>query len=642
MSDPVLNGSSVAPLSSLNKTHRAERDVSTINIRVFDDSDLPKSITSVLHKAVVAFRRGDQEASEHYAKIVLETEPNHVEALYLLGILLTNQGRYDEGVSLLAQVCTTQPDFDEAKSTFMIALGLSGAHEEAAELSSLITQGDNMSPEALFVRGLALEANGKFPEACACYEAILSIKPDFLQASIKLGQLLLRSGTPDKAIDILTPVAQNLSTDPRDIANGSADLLLRSIYRDPSLSLDKVIDAHFAWGVRHANPLSVDLPQVKHDANPNRANPNRPLRIGLLASGHPASPFAGAALSLAGGLGGEDTSLTPILYTCNGLQTSANIQTHIIDSLSNPQLARQICADQIDVLIDFIGHEVGGRQGALAYDPAPVQLTYGLPSGGRDLAGCLMDSCLYPESVRTLSMPQTVRMLPGSLMQVCPFDDSLPLMSEREKRERNASPIICCFGDGTCLTKDAINLWIEILRRIPEGRMGFSNQELTDLLIRKYVIDTFAQRGIPEQRLLLDGPFAPDRLPAIYGVIDVMLDSFPFSNPGLASQALAMGVPIITLTNNAPWNRTTASLLEALGLEEFIAENPEEYIALIVSLATDPGRLDDYRQTLRDQLYTGQTRQTETLCRTVSQAVRDIWQEWCVKEKEDLDKQNPS
>jgi protein O-GlcNAc transferase len=59
-----------------------------------------------------------------------------------------------------------------------------------------------------------------------------------------------------------------------------------------------------------------------------------------------------------------------------------------------------------------------------------------------------------------------------------------------------------------------------------------------------------------------------------------------------------MGVPIITLRGNRCAGRMVGSVLSAIGLAEFIAENRDEYAAIANKLAHDTDQL----KTLRDSL----------------------------------------
>jgi len=69
-------------------------------------------------------------------------------------------------------------------------------------------------------------------------------------------------------------------------------------------------------------------------------------------------------------------------------------------------------------------------------------------------------------------------------------------------------------------------------------------------------------------------------------------------------EALWMGVPVLTLMGGRVAGRQTASFLQALGMEEFIASTPEEYINRAKEIGGQKGLLSDTRNTLRERMRT--------------------------------------
>jgi predicted O-linked N-acetylglucosamine transferase (SPINDLY family) len=64
----------------------------------------------------------------------------------------------------------------------------------------------------------------------------------------------------------------------------------------------------------------------------------------------------------------------------------------------------------------------------------------------------------------------------------------------------------------------------------------------------------------------------------LYNQIDIALDTFPYNGTTTTCEALWMGVPVITLAGNTHVSRVGMSLLSNVGLREFIANTPEEYM----------------------------------------------------------------
>jgi len=112
----------------------------------------------------------------------------------------------------------------------------------------------------------------------------------------------------------------------------------------------------------------------------------------------------------------------------------------------------------------------------------------------------------------------------------------------------------------------------------------------------------FTQRGIAEERIILQlSDPAPNHLES-YNLIDIGLDTFPFNGAATTCEALWMGIPVITLTGTAYHSRVGISLLTNVGLSELIARTPDEYISIAVNLAKDLQRLQSLRVHLRHQM----------------------------------------
>ena len=68
----------------------------------------------------------------------------------------------------------------------------------------------------------------------------------------------------------------------------------------------------------------------------------------------------------------------------------------------------------------------------------------------------------------------------------------------------------------------------------------------------------------------------------VYKEVDIAVDPFPWSGHHSNCEALWMGVPVVTLRGNRHAGRMVASVLTTLGMTDWIAETPEQYVALAV------------------------------------------------------------
>ena len=106
--------------------------------------------------------------------------------------------------------------------------------------------------------------------------------------------------------------------------------------------------------------------------------------------------------------------------------------------------------------------------------------------------------------------------------------------------------------------------------------------------------------GIDPQRLI----FAP-RMPnadhlARYRRADLFLDTYYFNAHTTGSDALWVGLPMLTQLGNTFAGRVAASLNCAVGMNDLVVTSPSEYEALAVRLATHPEHLDAIRKKLAE------------------------------------------
>jgi predicted O-linked N-acetylglucosamine transferase (SPINDLY family) len=100
-------------------------------------------------------------------------------------------------------------------------------------------------------------------------------------------------------------------------------------------------------------------------------------------------------------------------------------------------------------------------------------------------------------------------------------------------------------------------------------------------------------RGVRAERLIFARflPAIDDHL-ARLKLANLFLDTLPYNAHTTASDALKMGVPVLTTPGSTFAGRVAASLLHAAGLAELIAPSLNEYEALALKLAREPEALD--------------------------------------------------
>jgi protein O-GlcNAc transferase len=106
------------------------------------------------------------------------------------------------------------------------------------------------------------------------------------------------------------------------------------------------------------------------------------------------------------------------------------------------------------------------------------------------------------------------------------------------------------------------------------------------------------QRGISPERLIFAPRLGVAHHLARYRLADLFLDTLPVNAHTTASDALWVGLPVLTCLGNAFVGRVAAGLLHAVGLPELVAHNLAQYEQIALNLANVPEQLQAVREKL--------------------------------------------
>ncbi len=111
-----------------------------------------------------------------------------------------------------------------------------------------------------------------------------------------------------------------------------------------------------------------------------------------------------------------------------------------------------------------------------------------------------------------------------------------------------------------------------------------------------------------------------------YADMDIALDTFPYTGGITTCEALAMGVPVITLRGESHGARFGESLLTNADLAELIADTPADYVQIAATLASSPETLRTLRANLRTILAHAPLTDARTYVHDVEAAYAEIWE----------------
>jgi protein O-GlcNAc transferase len=151
-----------------------------------------------------------------------------------------------------------------------------------------------------------------------------------------------------------------------------------------------------------------------------------------------------------------------------------------------------------------------------------------------------------------------------------------------------------------------------------------------DESVQQALRDAFRAHGIGGDRLILHGgnDSHAEHLRR-YHEIDIALDPFPYNGTTTTCDALWMGVPVVTLEGRTHVARVGVSLLNHLGLTEWIAHSAPEYVEIAGRWAADTQQLAALRRQLRTRMASSPLTSARTFTRHLESAYRSMWRQWC-------------
>ncbi|MBK1695110.1 hypothetical protein CKO09_10220 [Chromatium weissei] len=262
-------------------------------------------------------------------------------------------------------------------------------------------------------------------------------------------------------------------------------------------------------------------------------------------------------------------------------------QFTVIGDLNDDAAAECIRAQEIDILIDLQGLTSGARPNILVHRPAPVQISYlGFPgtSGHPALDYLIGDDYLLPQAEQAHYSEQPLRMPRCFQVSDRQREEAAPLPRSAYQLPNDVI-VFCCFNNTYKITPDVFAVWMRILQRVPDSVLWLlaDNPQVPLNLTREA-----AAHGIDSARLRFAGRVAPPVYLARYALADVFLDTFPFNAGTTASDALWMGLPVLTYSGRAFASRMAGSLLHTAELDTLIASDLVEYEEKAVALAHSP------------------------------------------------------
>ena len=615
----------------------------------------PKNLINLNLLGIILFKKKKFTKAIEIIKNSIKINPNQAEAYNNLGIMHIELKKFNDAIIYLNKAVQIKPNFTEAYNNLGMANKEINEYEIAIKTWKKVISLDSNNFQAYNNIGNILMETKKEDLAIEYYQEAIKINNKFYVAFFNLGNVFQRLNLPkesiyyyDKSIEInpnyaeayynrgnsysdlnllrksLNDYSKAYSINPNlknlfgNIVSVKSMLCEWSNYSDDLIFLKNQIEN----GINIINPFAAlalfDSSSIqkkistnhifeKQKIYGNKSNFNRKIFNAKIKLAYFSSDFKIHPVShlIAGMFEQHDKSkfelyafsLSPIKKD-KMYERIFSVFDHFIDvsSKSTEQIVNLSRELNIDIAIDLMGYTKLNRYEIFLKRVAPIQINYLGYSG--TFGSSNMDYIIADRNliVNQNNFSEKIIYLPESFM-VTDFK-GLNLRNTLKREDygiSNNAFVFCCFNKQYKITPKIFDIWIKLLRKINNSVLWLKiNNEEAKLNIQKEL----EKKGLdPKQIIFAENIDLEDHL-SRYNIADLFLDTFPYGAHTTCVDSLWSGLPVLTRRGDSFASRVSSSLLNALELNELIANSDDEYEKIAIDLASNREKLKKIKNKL--------------------------------------------
>ena len=586
---------------------------------------------------------------DYYNKI-LKSSPDLYLAYFNLGVAYQELGLTDKAISSYKKTLGLNSDFANAYLNLGLLLEDSAKHEDAKNNLERALEIDPNNTVILNNLGITFNSLESIDEAISCFESAINIAPNDLLGHFNLGMAQKSSNKIDDAINSFKKVieidpnnsesyyflgelyrltkqfnAALVSLEKAFSLNPNIDFLIGALLNtkmnlalwDGLEDYLKILTKKINKNEKAVTPFAlmalIDDPQLQYKASQVYAEYNYPqsplsialkpyanhkkIRVGYFSAdyhNHPTMHLMAELFEL------HDRKKFEIFAFSFGpnqqdkwrqrasLSFDKFIDVRLKSDAEISALSREM---EIDIAVNLGGYTHSTRTGVFANFAAPIQvnfLVYPGTMGSNYFDYIVADhNLITPEnkdcfSEKIVYMPDSYQ----SNISEREVSNSTILRSELELPEKGF--VFSCFNNIHKITPPTFESWMRILKSVDQSVLWlYAN----DKSVISNILETTSRFGVDKNRIIFASHAPVEQHLNRIRKADLFLDTLPYNAHTTASDALRMGVPVITLIGNSFASRVAASLINAVNMPELITNTREQYESLATDLALDTEKL---------------------------------------------------
>ena len=456
-----------------------------------------------------------------------------------------------------------------------------GQPQAAADICEVVLRADSSNGTALFTKGIAVKELARPHEAAALIEAALAHEPTNTGAIVTLASVYKDVMRHAEAIALLS----KLEGSGQSTAASRSNLIGLLNYHEPEAPTALRQRLENFYGKRkpdRLNPRSVIACKDRKSK----------LRVGFISGDFALHPVGLFFKDIFQHFVDERIESYLFYNASRSDEITVELQRRAkgffnVSALTDAEVADKISDAKIDILIDLSGHTRGSRLSVLRQRPATLQgswLGYCGTTGIPEVDFIIGDSFVIPREHEHHFTEHVVR-LPGCYLAADAGTMSSANSCPPKKRGDNF--LFGSFHNINKLNDKIISIWSEILRRTPGSKIVLKTASFNSIKSRDTVVDCFKNYGVEAERVICLPHLSRKEHFEFIRTVDLILDAYPYNGVTSTFEAIASGIPVLTLVGDRFVSRNGLSILSNAGLAELACSSSEEYTEKAVKIFFD-------------------------------------------------------
>jgi len=264
-----------------------------------------------------------------------------------------------------------------------------------------------------------------------------------------------------------------------------------------------------------------------------------------------------------------------------------NINWINIFKLSDSEIINKLRDDNIQILFDLSGFTKGGRVNIFYHQPCPIQISW---CGYLASVGMEKNHYIFADKYTIPEVDEN-----KYKEKICRLDKTWSVLSKNHNVVANSNiPALknkfISFGSFNNILKinhKVVSTWSKILCRILNSKLYLFSDNFNEQEFKSYFEKLFLDNGVQLNQLFFQSSLKRDDLLNKYNLIDIALDTFPYSGGTTSLESYWMGVPVLTKKGDYFISKSTESINKNIGLNDWIANDESDYINKAVNFSNN-------------------------------------------------------